>query len=150
MKSIHIPIQRLGMNVKKLVSILSKLINCPACSAVYCTLHLAHIICKCDTLHLFHFLFSPVFREIIIFSTFCTTYWSRIPLHSADMYYTKSKLLCTNAFAFALNALSTDVWIYFADLLVYTRFTKIQKLLSTTNTVIEWYEWICKYIQTHK
>ena len=32
---------------------------------------------------------------------------------------TKSKLLCTNAFAFALNALSSvEVGIYFADLLL--------------------------------
>ena len=49
---------------------MSKLVNCSLCTILYCTPHLAHIICKCDTLHLFHFLFSPVFERDYHFFTF--------------------------------------------------------------------------------
>ena len=101
---------------KVLVSFfVSKLINCSLCTILYCTPHLAHIICKCDTLHLFHFLFSPVFERDYHFLLLSTTYWRRIHRHYSCVYnnlntmlysvlHKKSKLLCTNAFAFALNA----------------------------------------------
>ena len=120
------------MNVKKLVSILSKLINCPACSAVYCTLHLAHIICKCDTLHLFHFLFSPVLEErdyhfFLFFS--CTTYWRRIPLFYVllSLLYTvtKKQIIMHKCVCFRIKCFvkrCVVVRIYFADLLAFTGF----------------------------
>ena len=101
---------------KDLVSFfVSKLINCSLCTILYCTAHLAHIICKCDTLHLFHFLFSPVFERDYHFLLFLYNLLeTHLPLlvlclqrpeyHVIYCTTQKSKLLCTNAFAFALNA----------------------------------------------
>ena len=64
---------------------------------------------------------------------------------------TKSKLLCTNAFAFALNALSSVVvGIYFADLLLAFQIGFVKKNLLSISWAYNRQGILgetCKYIQ---